>query len=885
MSVFGGLILTNKGMALQAKVQTGTQLIFTKVKLGDGSLGGQSIVELNNLISTKKTLDILGVELFTQGQAKIRSYLTNSDLVSGFYWRELGIFAQDPNQGEILYCYANAGVNAEYIPAGGGEDLLEKYINIIAIIGNTQNVSATLGSEIYATGQDLEAHSTDENIHITSGERDTWNAKETPDGAQAKANAVQSNLNNHTGNGTIHITSAERDAWNAKETPAGAQAKANTVQANLNSHTDNTTIHLNTENVQDIVGALVQAGANINVSYDDANGKITISSVDTNTQRTDEEIRDVIAAFAQAGTNISVTHDDTNNTLTFAVSGKVDDADKVDGKEASGTLSTTEQVNLVTAINELLQSVTTHVANAVHKQVSGVSQEGQYSSAEGVSTNASGYASHAEGNSTTASGEYSHSEGFDTVAVTKAAHVEGSYNLACHGSTYTITNYDNNAKTITLNTVSGLSVDVYLQIKRINDIVLENIRITNISGLVVTLDTTDTIDSSWYYAIKSETYQAPTHAEGNNTVASGNSSHAEGYNSVSSGNFSHAEGHNTVASGNFSHAECSSTKSSGTYSHAEGSNTESSNTSSHAEGSNTVASGYASHTEGDGTTASGWCSHAEGIATTASGDSSHAGGKYNQARYAQTIIGQYGTISSASDTGYSATAEAFMIGNGTGTSSRGLAFKVLFNGQTYADGAYASTGADYAEYFEWQDANPDNEDRVGYFVTLDGEKIRKANSQDTYILGIVSATPSVIGDAQDEHWQGKYLTDEWGRIQYHDVTIPAEYEVIHHDAECEEDGTVIKEAYDEQIEKLPERVEKHPIYNPDWNSEQEYIQRSQRKEWSAIGMVGKLLVRDDGTCEVDSFCKPDDSGIATASNSGYRVMKRVSDNIIQVLVK
>ena len=45
----------------------------------------------------------------------------------------------------------------------------------------------------------------------------------------------------------------------------------------------------------------------------------------------------------------------------------------------------------------------------------------------------------------------------------------------------------------------------------------------------------------------------------------------------------------------------------------------------------------------------------------------------------------------------------------------------------------------------------------------------------------------------------------------------------------------------------------------------------------AICMLGKLLVYDDGTCEVGGYCKPNKDGIATKSESGYRVMLKKID--------
>ena len=54
---------------------------------------------------------------------------------------------------------------------------------------------------------------------------------------------------------------------------------------------------------------------------------------------------------------------------------------------------------------------------------------------------------------------------------------------------------------------------------------------------------------------------------------------------------------------------------------------------------------------------------------------------------------------------------------------------------------------------------------------------------------------------------------------------------------------------------------------------------------AAVSMLGVLPVRDDGTCEVNGYCKVADGGIATKANSDYRVVARVADNIIKALFR
>lgn len=157
MSAFGGLILTNVGRNLQAKAQAGATLHFNRIAVGDGDLGSSSIVDLTALKHEVKSLNITKLKTLTAGKAVVGGVLSNTDLLAGFYWKELGLFAQDPDLGEILYCYGNSGANSEYIPAGGGPDIVEKSVDIDALFGNSTTVTATIDSSlIYASVQDLQ---------------------------------------------------------------------------------------------------------------------------------------------------------------------------------------------------------------------------------------------------------------------------------------------------------------------------------------------------------------------------------------------------------------------------------------------------------------------------------------------------------------------------------------------------------------------------------------------------------------------------------------------------------------------------------------------------------------------------------------------------------
>ncbi|OBZ08935.1 hypothetical protein A8L34_22565 [Bacillus sp. FJAT-27264] len=159
MAAFGGLTLTNKGIVLQSKAQAGAKLTYTRIAIGDGSLGGQSVVMLNALISQKKSLPITKIQVQLPNLAAVGAILSNQDITAGFHFREIGVFATDSDAGEILYAYANAGANAEYIPAGGGPDVVEKDITARVVVGTATNVSATINESLVLTAKtDFEAH-------------------------------------------------------------------------------------------------------------------------------------------------------------------------------------------------------------------------------------------------------------------------------------------------------------------------------------------------------------------------------------------------------------------------------------------------------------------------------------------------------------------------------------------------------------------------------------------------------------------------------------------------------------------------------------------------------------------------------------------------------
>ncbi len=319
---------------------------------------------------------------------------------------------------------------------------------------------------------------------------------------------------------------------------------------------------------------------------------------------------------------------------------------------------------------------------------------------------------------------------------------------------------------------------------------------------------------------------------------------------VATGTYSTAMGNSTKATGWAAVAMGNSTVAKGYYSFAMGRQATANKSNSTAIGYQVTANGQYSTAIGQQTTADGSAAIAIGSFTRANGDYSTAIGYGLIANEFNFVVGRYNKTPTGLSNGDSTTGDIFVIGNGRNDSTlRANAFRVTAASDVMGTKSYTASGADYAEMFEWADGNHDNEDRRGLFVTLDGEKIRPTSADDDYILGVVSATPSVVADAQTDDWGKKWKTDVFGKRL------------------LDENGAwILNENFREE-------------------ENENYISRLDRKEWAAVGLVGKLIVTDDSTCEVNGYCVPASGGIATKSETGYRVLSRVDENHIKVLIK
>lgn len=181
---FGGLILTQNGINIQGKVQGGKTLQFTRIGIGSGDLSGP-MTSVSSMINEVKSMPIVKFNIATGGKVTLGFVLSNQEIDSGFWWKEIGVYAKDPDtQQELLYAYGNAQSAAEYIPAGAGStDVIEKNVDVVLVVGTGGTITATIDkSHVYETIEDAEQKIADavaivqNNLNAHAGRQDNPHA-------------------------------------------------------------------------------------------------------------------------------------------------------------------------------------------------------------------------------------------------------------------------------------------------------------------------------------------------------------------------------------------------------------------------------------------------------------------------------------------------------------------------------------------------------------------------------------------------------------------------------------------------------------------------------------------------------------------------------------
>jgi hypothetical protein len=163
MAEWSNATMTDVGADLQAKVNAGkTKLTFTKIKVGSG-VNATNPLALTDVISSKWETTNFVVK--QEGKiVSVDTFIANNGITEAFRMSEIGLFAQDPDKGEVLYAYLT-DPEPDRMPAEGGSVVVSQELTIGMVFSNTGNVSLTVNMGALVTHEQLEKHNKDEHAH------------------------------------------------------------------------------------------------------------------------------------------------------------------------------------------------------------------------------------------------------------------------------------------------------------------------------------------------------------------------------------------------------------------------------------------------------------------------------------------------------------------------------------------------------------------------------------------------------------------------------------------------------------------------------------------------------------------------------------------------
>lgn len=157
MVEYSKLVTTEKGQALMIKMLTREEKIkYTKIcasneKYNEGQL--ESLTTLDDIRQTGVVSKLTQVDEIT---IKVETAFTNTGLDDGYYMRTLGLYALDPNIGEILYAVCIASDDNCYMPPDNGKASTGVYINMYQRVEIADNVLLNVDSGVFATIGDIQ---------------------------------------------------------------------------------------------------------------------------------------------------------------------------------------------------------------------------------------------------------------------------------------------------------------------------------------------------------------------------------------------------------------------------------------------------------------------------------------------------------------------------------------------------------------------------------------------------------------------------------------------------------------------------------------------------------------------------------------------------------
>lgn len=156
MAEFKKVVITKDGQALMAKLMSGAGTAeFTKIAVSSTTYSDSQLENLTSLAGIKQEAEISKVTRNNNVSVQVEGAISNIDVTVGYYMQTLGLYARDPQKGEILYAVTNASV-AGYMPPFNDRTPSGAYFKLVTTIGNADNVTLQVDPAAVATIGDID---------------------------------------------------------------------------------------------------------------------------------------------------------------------------------------------------------------------------------------------------------------------------------------------------------------------------------------------------------------------------------------------------------------------------------------------------------------------------------------------------------------------------------------------------------------------------------------------------------------------------------------------------------------------------------------------------------------------------------------------------------
>ena len=155
MAEFKRVVITRNGQTLMAKLMSGTGTVeFTKISVSGTTYTDTQLEALTSLSGIKQTAPITNVARNNNVSVTVEGAISNEDLTVGYYMQTIGLYAKDPDAGEILYAVTTASV-AGYMPPFNNRTPSGAQFKLTTTVGNAENVTLQIDPSAVATIGDV----------------------------------------------------------------------------------------------------------------------------------------------------------------------------------------------------------------------------------------------------------------------------------------------------------------------------------------------------------------------------------------------------------------------------------------------------------------------------------------------------------------------------------------------------------------------------------------------------------------------------------------------------------------------------------------------------------------------------------------------------------